>query len=105
MILHSIRVRNWRCILGELSLDIHDKSARPAAVRAQIKNALAEGLDASGGLDLLEGRGALQLDDHAGFGRFGCLGRHGVQSGEGEEGCAQGERGFHRESFIRSGSR
>ncbi|GJF12578.1 DNA helicase [Mycolicibacterium cyprinidarum] len=26
--------------LGELSLDIHDKSARPAAVRAQIKNAL-----------------------------------------------------------------
>ncbi|WP_264001113.1 AAA domain-containing protein, partial [Mycolicibacterium gadium] len=26
--------------LGELSLDIHDKSARPAAVRAQIKHAL-----------------------------------------------------------------
>jgi hypothetical protein len=26
--------------LGDLSLDIHDKSARPAAVRAQIKNAL-----------------------------------------------------------------
>ena len=26
--------------LGELSLDLHDKSARPAAVRAQIKEAL-----------------------------------------------------------------
>ncbi len=26
--------------LGELSLDIHDKAARPAAVRAQIKHAL-----------------------------------------------------------------
>lgn len=45
--------------LGELSLDIHDKSARPAAVRAQIKHALE--LRLSHDADLL--RTQLQVAD------------------------------------------
>lgn len=45
--------------LGELSLDIHDKSARPAAVRAQIKHALE--LRLSHDADLL--RTKLQVAD------------------------------------------
>jgi Protein of unknown function (DUF4011)/Swt1-like HEPN/AAA domain/REase_MTES_1575/Protein of unknown function (DUF3320) len=38
--LDVVKKRLERVGLGELSLDIHDKSARPAAVRAQIKHAL-----------------------------------------------------------------